>query len=143
MNPTAAEYPTAHTSPATAHMLAPTAWNPEPLGASHGPIQGPQDKPADQPTVPSDKWGMIEFFAKRACEPAELEGEIALLFEKRKMLSRRLMDAAKRRDDDQARDSAQAWIQTEVKLAGLFEQYDKFQQERKSVLQNLGMSGRG
>jgi hypothetical protein len=89
-----------------------------------------------EPVVPEsdDPWESVKTLAHRATATAGIERDIASVFETRSTLARRLADAYRRKDNNMAAESAQRWIQSEVKLAKLFEAYEKHVQERNELL---------
>ena len=132
----------AYDSAQSAWAGVPTAFSPPSRQPAAGPAPAPSADAAGAEPLPTDKWGMIEFFAGRAVKAAAIEHEMLLVFDRRHSLARRLADAAKRRDEEMARDSTSQWLESEMKLAALFEQYEPVVIERKQVLQNIAAVSR-
>ena len=142
--------PTVHKTP-TAFKDAPTLYQLTEQGPGPGdPSAGPQGQPPGPPAsgtpvaLPpegADKWAMLEFFAKRASACVLLEQDLKDMFEKRQVIARRLLDAARRRDDTQAAEAAKTWLSTEIKLAQLMVQYEPMMQEREAVLRQVRSGG--
>ena len=97
----------------------------------------PGEAPPDLP--PDNKWGHVEFFATRCLKAVEIERDIMACFDRRANLARRLMDAAKRKDDKLAVESAKQWMDTEVTVAKAMDVYAPVVAERAAVLRQLGM----
>ena len=119
-------------------------------GVRSQPQNAPEAAPAQAPSAAnpqglpdsSDKWSVLEFFAKRTTDASAIEFEIAQVFERRRTVSRRLADAAKRRDEQMAAEGAKQWLDTSIKLVGLFEKYAPIMQENEKILRELRAMGR-
>jgi hypothetical protein len=92
---------------------------------------------------PDPFWRDVEALVARAVVALPTEGELAACFERRKVLARRLMDAVKRRDKAIVAQDAQAWLESEMKLAGLALEYGPFVREREQGMASLTMARGG
>lgn len=97
--------------------------------ADAGPVELP---PLD------DKWKLVEFFARKAETCVLIEQDLRNSFDKRQTIARRLADAARRKDDTLATDSARAWLESEVRLAALIDKYKPMIAEREATIMALG-----
>lgn len=116
---------------------------PETQAAAPSPAPMPAQTAAaeqpPQPRQPADKWEAIEMFVGRIDAHLQAERELSAVLERRNVLGRRLQDAFKRRDEEQAIESTQAWIKTELQMEDLWTKFEPHVVERKATLKALGV----
>lgn len=125
----------------TVYENAQTSWD---AGAGAAAPPAPPDAPlpasGQQPAAigePADEWDVVRLTAGRAMETVEVERDITNVFNTRNTLSKRLTDAAKRKDEMMASKAAQDWIKSEIQLNRLFARYEKHIIERNALVEHL------